>query len=190
MAAGLLAICVLLPAGAQAGRRDEVLSAMDHCATIADKDQRLACFDQLSSQVKAALAEAPMAGPPTLEQQKSWFGFDLGDIFGGTAPSRQTTPEQFGSENLPAPPPKEGEPPPPEPLESITADVTEYAYTPVGKFVVFLEGGQVWRQLEADSGRANFRRSGNTVTISRGLIGSYNMQINGSNAVFKVKRVK
>jgi hypothetical protein len=55
---------------------------------------------------------------------------------------------------------------------------------------VFLEGGQVWRQLEADSGRANFRRSGNTVTISRGLIGSYNMQINGSNAVFKVKRVK
>jgi hypothetical protein len=185
-----LVVCVALPAAAQGGLRDEVLKAMDQCAAVADKDQRLACFDQLGPQVKAALAEVPMAGPPTMEQQRSWFGFDIGNIF-GSAPAQQTTPEQFGSEGLPAPPPKEGEPPRPEPLESITAKVTDYAYNPFGKFVVFLEGGQVWRQIEGDSGRAQFRKNGdNTVVISRGLIGSYNLQINDSNAVYKVKRVK
>lgn len=184
-----LALCAVFPLTAQAGLRDEVLRAMDQCAGIADKDQRLACFDQLGPQVKAALAEVPMAGPPTIEQQKSWFGFDFGDIF-GTSPSRQTTPEQFGSENLPKPPPKEGEPPPPETIESITANVTDYAFNPFGKFVVFLESGQVWRQIEGDSGRANFKRGGNTVLISRGALGSYNLQINDSNVVYKVKRIK
>ena len=174
---------------AQASTRDDVLRAMDQCAAVADKDQRLACFDQLAPQVKAALAETPMAGPPTLEQQKSWFGFDFGNIF-GTAPKQQTTPQQFGSENLPPPPPKEGEPPPPGPIDSITANVTDYAFNPSGKFVIFLEGGEVWQEIQGDAERAIFKKQDNTVLISRGLMGSYNLQINGSNKVFKVKRIK
>jgi hypothetical protein len=189
ISAAVLAFCIALPAAAQAGLRDEVLRAMDQCAAITDKDQRLACFDQLGPQVKAAMAEAPMAGPPTIEQQKSWFGFDFGDIF-GTSPGKQTTPEQFGSENLPKPPPKEGEPPPPGPIDSITANVSDYAFNPYGKFVVFLEGGQVWRQIEGDTEHAHFRHGDNTVVISRGLLGSYNLQINDSKVVYKVKRIK
>lgn len=186
-AAALLLLGFSIPA--QAGIRDEVLQAMDQCSAIADKDKRLACFDQLSVQVKQAIAEGPRNGPPTAEQQKSWFGFDFGNIFGG--PSQQTTPAQFGSENLPAPPRKEGEPPPEGPIDSITANVTDYALNPFGKFVVFLESGQVWKQIGGEADIANFKKSGgNTVLISRGLLGSYNMQINGSNKVFKVKRVK
>ena len=174
---------------AQAGVRDDVLRAMDQCSTIADKDKRLACFDQLSNQVKQAIAEGPRSGPPTAEEQKSWFGFDFGDIFGG--PSHQTTPEQFGSENLPPPPRKEGEPEPPAPIDSITANVTDYALNPFGKFVVFLDSGQVWKQIGGEADVANFKKGGkNTVLISRGMLGSYNMQINDSNKVFKVKRVK
>lgn len=178
-----------LPVVAQASVRDDVLRALDHCAAVADKDQRLACFDQLAPQVKAAIAEAPMAAPPTPEQQKSWFGFDFGNIF-GTAPKQQTTSEQFGSENLPPPPPKEGEAPPPGPIDSITANVTDYAFSPTGKFVIFLEGGEVWQQIQGDSDRATFKKQDNTVLISRGMMGSYNLQINGSNKVFKVKRIK
>ena len=42
-----------------------------------------------------------------------------------------------------------------------------------------------------DSERAIFHKGGgDTVSISRGLLGSYNLQINDSNKVFKVKRVK
>ena len=183
------AFLIALPVAVQAGTRDEVLRAMDQCAAVADKDQRLACFDQLAPQVKAAIAEAPMAGPPTAEQQKSWFGFDFGNLF-GTAPKQQATSEQFGSENLPPPPPKEGEAPPPGPIDSITANVKDYAYNPFGKVVVFLEGGEVWQQIQGDPEHAMFSKSGNNVVISRGVMGSYNMQVNGSNKVIKVRRIK
>jgi len=56
---------------------------------------------------------------------------------------------------------------------------------------VFLDGGQVWKQIGGEADVANFKKSGgNTVQISRGVLGSYNMQINDSNKVFKVKRIK
>lgn len=188
-AAAAFVVCV--PIASQAGVRDDVLRAMNQCAAVADKDQRLACFDQLAPQVKAALAETPIAGPPTVEQQKSWFGFDFGNLFGGAPPpSQQMTPQQFGGENLPPPPPKPGETPPPGPIDSITANVTDYAINPSGKFVIFLEGGEVWQEIQGDAERANFKKKDNTVLISRGLMGSYNLQLNGSNKVFKVKRIK
>ena len=185
-------LTLTVPMTAQAGVRDEVLRAMDQCSVIADKDQRLACFDALSVQVKQAIAEGPMTGPPTAEQQKSWFGFDFGNVFGDNrSPQQQTTPQQFGSESLPAPPPKPGETPPEGPIDSITANVTDYALNPFGKFVVFLESGQVWKQIGGEADVANLKKSGgNTVLISRGALGSYNMQFNGSNKVFKVKRIK
>jgi len=190
MSISAMAFLFLLPIAAQAGVRDDVLRAMDQCATITDKDKRLACFDQLSTQVKQAIAEGPAAGPMTAEQQKSWFGFDFGNLF-GSSPKQQDTPEKFGSENLPAPPPKPGEPPREEPIDSITMKVTDYALNPFGKFVVFLDGGQVWKQIGGEADIAKFNKGGdNTVLISRGALGSYNMQINDSNKVFKVKRIK
>jgi hypothetical protein len=190
--AATAALLLLIPMTAQAGVRDEVLKAMDQCSTIADKDKRLACFDDLSVSVKRAVAESPAAGPATAEEKKSWFGFDFGNALGDNrSQAQQTTPQQFGSENLPSPPPKAGEAPPEGPIDSVTAKVADYAFNPFGKFVVFLESGQVWKQIGAESDVANFKKGGdNAVLISRGMFGSYNMQINGSNKVFKVKRVK
>ena len=77
-------------------------------------------------------------------------------------------------------------------LESVTAGVTDYAMTPFGKFIVFLDNGQVWRQLDGDTGVAHFMRAAkdNKVTISRGLLGSYNLKINDSTATYKVKRIR
>ncbi|HWA89069.1 MAG TPA: hypothetical protein VG889_03475 [Rhizomicrobium sp.] len=173
---------------AQADEYGDVLRAMDACAGMTDGAQRLACYDKVSPQVKATLARMPRTAPPTADEQKSWFGFDFADLFGST-PNQQTTPDKFGGENLPAPPPKPGEAPPPEPIDSITAKVTDYAFTPFGKFIVFLDSGQVWRQVEGDTDKASFTKDA-TVTISRGFIGSYTLQIGDSAKTFKVKRVK
>ena len=186
------ALFLALPATAKAGPAADVLKAMGQCAAVADEHERLACYDKLAAQAAQVLAQmppAPHAGPPTAEEQKSWFGFDLGGLF-GNSPAQQTTPEKFGSENLPAKPPAPGEAPPPPPLESISATVTDFAYTPFGQFIVFLDNGQVWRQIEGDTDHANFDRKGSTVTISRGWLGSYGLTIAGSDKVFKVKRVK
>jgi hypothetical protein len=184
------ALLAVAPTAVAAGPREDALHALDQCAAIADEHGRVACYDQIAPQLKAALNAPALPHRPTEADQKSWFGFDLGDIF-GTSPSQQTTPQQFGSEKLPAPPPAAGEPPPPGPIDSITAKVTNSAMDPFGKFVIFLDNDQVWQQLQGDVEHAEFSRSGgDVVTIARGFIGSYNLKLNDSNKMFKVKRIK
>ena len=122
------------------------------------------------------------------------------NFLGGNGRPPQTTPQQFGNESVPKPPPppppppKPGEPPPPPPpveIDSISADVTDYAIHPDGRFTVFLDNGQIWQQLSADSDMAHFKKNGaNKVVIKRGLIGSYNLVLNDVGTSFKVKRIK
>jgi hypothetical protein len=182
-------LLLVVPTAVAAGPREDALHALDQCAAIPDEHGRVTCYDQIAPQLKAALAPAT-PHRPTAAEEKSWFGFDLGDLF-GTSPAQQTTPQQFGSEKLPAPPPAAGEAPPPGPIDSITAKVTNHALDPMGKFVIFLDNDQVWQQLQGDAEHAEFSRGeGDVVTISRGFIGSYNLRLNDSNKVFKVKRIK
>jgi hypothetical protein len=171
----------------------EILEAIGRCAGVADNQSRLACYDALAPRVKDALAAPPSSLPgnraPTAEEQRSWFGFDLGSLF-GSSPAQQTTPQQFGSDRLPAT--KAQEETAAAAGDSISAGVSEVSYTPFGRFIVFLDNGQVWRQIEGDADRAIFKKPArdNKVTISRGFIGSYNLTINDSDKLFKVTRVK
>lgn len=191
-----LAIAVMaagaFSARAQAPTQD-LLEALGRCAAIADDHARLACYDAASPRLKDALAAPPSSLPgnrtPTAEEERSWFGFDLGNLF-GASPAQQTTPQQFGSDRLPETKAKEDTAA--SIVDSITAGVTEISYTPFGRFIVFLDNGQVWRQSEGDVDRAVFRKTAtdNKVTISRGFIGSYNLTINDSAKIFKVTRVK
>lgn len=193
--AGLLAV---FSTTALAAPRDDVLAAMGKCAALTDDKARLDCYDSVAPRLRDALNAPPetISHPPTKEEQQSWFGFNLGSLF-GTSPAQQTTPQQFGSDQVPAPAaPAAGAAPDsapmPEQIESITAKLTEYSFNPFGKFIIFLDNGQVWRQLQGDSGKAHFDQpaESNTVTIERGGIGSYNLLINHSNKVYKVTRVK
>jgi hypothetical protein len=71
----------------------------------------------------------------------------------------------------------------------VVAAITSHEIMPDGRFVVTLDNGQVWRQLSADAGKAQFRDR-NRVVISRGFWHSYDLKLNSMNAVFKVERVK
>jgi hypothetical protein len=173
----------------------DVLEAIGRCAAITDNTARLSCYDALTPRVKDALAAPPEALPgnrtPTAEEERSWFGFDLSSLF-GASPSQQTTPAQFGSDRLPSVHAQEQTAA--AEVDTITAGVTEVSFTPFGRFIVFLDNGQVWRQIEGDTDLATFSfrkpAKDNKVMISRGLIGSYNLSINDSNRTFKVTRVK
>lgn len=199
-------VSILIMSSPARAADDALLRAMAHCGTLNDAAKRLACYDGLAPRVQAALgAPAPVKSavksapepkvaakaPPTRKEQESWFGFDMGDLF-GSAPKQQTTPQQFGADQLPAAEKAKAVPSAPKPIDSITAKVTDYAYNAFGKFVVFLNNGQVWKQIQGDTERARFRRNpaDNTVTISRGFIGSYNMTMNGSSRLYKVTRIK
>ena len=189
----MAAILFIGAAPALAADRDQVLEALGKCAAVADDKARLACYDALSPHVKEVLATPPAAlpagRPPNKEEQQSWFGFDLAGLF-NSSPSQQTTPQQFGSDQLPETHAKEDVAA--AEVDSISAGVTDFAYTPFGKFIVFLDNGQVWRQQEGDADHAQFSKHAkdNKVTISRGFMGSYNLQISDSDKVFKVFRMK
>ncbi|HUO91861.1 MAG TPA: hypothetical protein VMU22_03020 [Rhizomicrobium sp.] len=179
---------------AAASPRDDVLNGLSKCAGIPDDKSRLACYDALVRPAQAALARPPepqeVTHPPTKEEEKSWFGFDLSGLF-NSAPEQQKTAQQFGAENTQAA--RQQAETAEQEINSITAGVSEYAFNPFGKFIVFLDNGQVWRQIEGDSGmKAMFHKPAkdNRVTISRGLIGSYNLTINDSSRTYKVERVK
>ena len=195
-----IAAMVLVPALASAGPRDELIDGMAKCSAVADNAARLACYDALNPTVKAAQAEPPAAAPPPgttppaqTADNTPWY--DPFHVF-GTSPRQQVRPEQFGGENLAPPPPPPGTPAaaiPQEPqaLDSITAVVADYSFNPYDKFLVILDNGQIWQQLEADSGKARFMKGEkNSVTISRGALGSYNLVVNDSSLLFKVKRLK
>ena len=189
----LLAAGVFAATAALAGSRDDLIEAMGKCVSIADDKARLSCYDALAGQVKEALGTPPTALPgnrsPSEAEQKSWFGFNLSSLF-GSSPEQQTTPQQFGSDKLADT--RAQEETQAKTVDSISAGVTDYALTPFGKFIVFLDNGQVWRQEAGDADHANFHRNpkDNTVTIERGLLGSYNMKLNDSERLYKVTRVK
>lgn len=177
-----------------AGVRDDVLESVGKCASLGDDRARLACYDALAPHVKNALATPPnsLGRNPTTEEQQSWFGFDISGLFGGGS-IEPTKPEDFGRERTTEAQAARAEAEAKaEVVDSITAGVTDVAFTPFGQFILILDNGQIWRQLKGDADRAHFRSNprDNRVTISRGLIGSYNLKINDSEHVYKVTRVK
>ena len=201
-----LAVFLLASLPAFAGDNDDAIAAIAKCAALNDNTARLVCYDKIAGrpttievapQAQPQVVQQPQAAqtataapPPTKEKEESWFG--IADWFGSDNVSQaaQTTPKQFGSENLPPPPAAPGATPS-EPLDHITANVSDFAYNPYGRFVVFLDNGQIWQQLQGDTDSAHFSKNQKEqVTISRGFIGSYNLVIEGRSGLYKVKRIK
>jgi hypothetical protein len=181
-----LGVLTVFSGAVYADPREDMLEAMGKCAAVADDKARLGCYDAVAPRLRDVLntPSATLAGPPTKEEEKSWFGFDFGNLFGG-ASGPQTTPQQFGA---PTPPPDLAS----SQLDSITAKVTNVSFTLDAKFIVFLDNGQIWQQIQGETGVARFNRpvDSNTVTVTRGILGSFNLFINDSGRGFKVQRLK
>ena len=188
-----LALVTVFSAPVHADPREDLLQAMGKCASVTDDKARLACYDAAAPHLRDVLNTPPgtLSTAPTPEEQKSWFGFNLDSLFGSSAPASQTMPQQFGAERTPQVQQKAAEQAPHE-VDSISAGVTEYSFTFDKKFIVFLDNGQVWRQLQGDTALAHFNHqpTDNKVTIERGFMGSYNLTINDGEETFKVTRLK
>ena len=80
----------------------------------------------------------------------------------------------------------------PAEIARLTAGVRQFSKTAHGRAVFVLDNGQTWRQLDADDVVVQDPDPGKTlsVTISRGLFGSYNLAIDGRNGVVKVRRLQ
>lgn len=149
------------------------------CRSISEAQVRLACYDAIPLEAEPSAPTTKPGAPaesPALSERR--------------APNAQMTPEQFGSERLPAPAVAPGGPPV-QTLDTITATIESYTIYRDGHFAVTLSNGQVWEQLRGDLSRAYFKRSGdNTVEITRGLVGGYNLVLNRSSTLYRVTRLK
>ena len=86
-----------------------------------------------------------------------------------------------------------GKPPAPTPqVERITATVRELLKTPRGQAIFVLDNGQTWRQLDGDDVRVMEPQPGKSMNISieRGILGSYNLLIEGRNGLIRVQRIQ
>jgi hypothetical protein len=102
------------------------------------------------------------------------------------APGAQTNAQQFGSEYLAAAPAAKGGP---RAVNTIESMVQSFRFTTGHRFVVLLENGQEWKQIEGDTARPNLTSlKTRSVTISRGLLGSYNLVFSDQSGSYKVER--
>lgn len=142
--------------------RAELVKALSACRAISDPTERLACFDRAA----AALDEAQTKGDVVIvdrhevqEVKRQAFGFSLDalSIFN-----------------------KGGKEPPED--ASINAIAKAAFQNASGKWVVTLEGGAVWRQIDSDSLNID-PHPGSKVHIRRASLGSFLMSIDGQNSI-------
>ena len=157
----LLAVGTNMPARAQ-GNANTNSSAQ--CGGMADPSARLACYDRTNAPTRTPDPDGP--------QSRRWPEFNSAPRPLPGAKPQANTPALSHNRKL-------------------VAGVTSFSFSRSHRFTVTLDSGQIWRQLEADDGIAQFRDHGpNRIVISHGFWRSYDLKLNDMSAVFKVQRVK
>ncbi len=159
-------LLVQFPLSAHADSTD-----IDHCKRIENDTQRLACYDELFQQTAADKVENTDTESTTQESPEASFG----------PQGESAAVAEFGAEPVKEPP-----------VTTIEARLVGDFNGWSGKTVFTLDNGQVWQQTN------NYIRDYKPrspipqpkVTISKGMIGSYNMRVQGVKRIVQVKRVK
>lgn len=169
--AAVLVLAAPAAASAQAGdaatARATQFDAVVACRSITDSAQRLACFDAAAGQ----LAEAEKSGDIVVVSRaqaqaarRQAFGFSLPSL---SIFDRTGRPEE---------------------VEQVTAQVARAYLNPNAKWVVVLEDGAVWEQID-NQPVPRKPRAGSKAEIRRAALGSFFMNLDGQRAV-RARRVR
>lgn len=138
--------------------RAELIKELSACRTVTDPTERLACFDKTA----AALDEAQRKGDVVVvdrqqvrEVKRQAFGFRLDAL------------SVFNKGGA-----KEAED------EAITTVATAAYRNASGKWVVTLEGGAVWRQID-DEELSRDPHPGSQIRVRKASLGSFMMNVDG-----------
>ncbi len=177
----------LLAQPALADTRDDVWALMQRCQVIQDDRAWLDCTYGAKQPMRAKLGLPPapdyqqrLVPPPTPDYRQR--------LVSAPTPSADV--------------PSNNAPPAPLPhrkasfFQILTGSASPVAVSTLasiqidkqGAFVVTLQNGQVWRQVDAESGAKVRMRIGAKVTVKPGALGSYNLQTDDSPHVYKVER--
>jgi hypothetical protein len=149
-------------------QNNDLPGELAHCLSFSGAVERLSCYDRLAR--GAANAGSHVSTLPPLPAQ--------------ARAAASVPPEKFGKEELP------GGATVPE-QDRMTAEISDFRKDQAGRFTVELSNGQIWQQVAGDTTAAQYRSGKNqSVTISRGSLGSYDLRFSGRNVTFKVRRLR
>ena len=153
--------------------QDSLPSQLTACLQINGMLQRLACYDRVAHAVAPAPRSVPAQRPVASAAPVMV-----------APPPVATPPTGLGSERLPRTASAV-----PRRAQELVAGVSGITYDARGRFTITLDNGQVWRQLEGDTSVLSGSRI-STVRISRGALGSYDLNVVGRNASYRVSRLQ
>lgn len=182
---GLILLCIV---GAAPCLAADPLAGVLACRRLTDAAARLACFDRetasLAPASAAPVAESKAAAAPTAAAPIAAAATPT-----AAAPAPSLTSEQkFGLSPSAIAAKEEGAATHAAKETKLQARITALALAGDGRTLFTLDNSQVWRQLEAD-GTDVMARLGDAVTISRGLLGSYWLQLKAGRGC-KVTRLR
>jgi hypothetical protein len=158
---------------ASAKAAEQTTEALLACADESDNAQRLRCFDAVVVNLRKA-SPAPVATAPAASVAPS--------AVAAAAPASPapTAEQKFGARG-------DIKPARHEDLSELNGTVTALGTKPHGELVVTLDNGQVWAEIA--TGSKVKLKTGDTVKIERGALGSYTLLApNGRSS--KVTRIR
>jgi len=174
--------CALLPLSAPlsalADTRDDVLAGIQRCQSIKDDRAWLDCNYGAQQPMRAKLGLPPA---PDFQQR--------------LVPPVVLSPSPAASRDRPAPAPQTTRKP--SLFQIITGNAAPVTvstlagvrYDDKENFVVTLENGEAWRQVDTGSGTRVRLTLGAKVTVKPGAMGSYDLKSDGTPRTYKVERL-
>jgi len=160
----ILAAALALAGGAVAAPKPVASSAVVQglldCRNVADNTTRLACYDKAAAAMESATASGDLV---TLDREQRRAA--RRQAFGFTLPTLSFLDR--GEKVVEA--------------DKLTATIASASQDALGDWVVRLDDGAVWAQTEPEP-LARRPRPGATVVISKGMLGSFFMTIDGQPA--------
>ncbi len=162
---GLAAPGLGIAASAKTGAPPPVVQQVLDCRKLTDRDQRLACYDKAVDGMAKAQAKGDLVTVDRQQRQAlhhQAFGFNLPALsfFNGGDKSEETN--------------------------EITAKVGAASLDTLGKWLIRLDDGATWRQVD-DTVIEPDPHVGSAVTIKKGIAGGYFMKIDRAPA-FRARR--
>ena len=150
-------------------------ASADECRDIENDAERLACYDRLATPEEEPAPQAPTASPTNAGEEAS----PQASIEQPEAARPGLFRRVLGGVKLPKP----------KPVNVVASGkIVRVRELARGNFELELDDGQVWRENEREL-RTNYR-VGDTVVISSGMLGTFNLDNERSGQRTKARRIR
>ena len=182
----ILAALFFASAAAAQPNETEAVDDAIACLNITDDGERLSCLEKAAKTLQVTRIVREEEAAAAKENEKANFG--LAGVDDKAPDQVAETADDFGAENIPEVRREKEN----KRLKSINAKIVEIRLNRIGDATVYLENGQVWRQLDSDNKKLVFGNSDRLLTakVKRGIMGNYMLIVNELRRTIRVERIK